>query len=171
MEEIKGLLVKEVRRRLMGEGVVRIKLCLSELTEEEIWYRPNGNSNSVGNLVLHLCGNVRQWVVCGLGGKEDTRQRALEFNEKGPVPKEELLSRLESVMLEVNDVLDRLTADQISHPLVVQGFNETGLSVLVHVVEHFSYHVGQITYYVKWRKDMDTAYYDDAELEGFGSGN
>ena len=170
MEEVKDLLIKEVRRRLMEEGVTRINKCLAELTKAEIWFRPNDNSNSVGNLVLHLCGNVRQWIVSGLGGKEDTRQRADEFKEIGPIPTSELLARLNDVMEEVNEVLDQLTADRIAQPVVVQGFNETVLSVLIHVVEHFSYHVGQITYYVKWKKDMDTAYYGDMELNKYGAG-
>ncbi|MEZ4935890.1 MAG: DinB family protein [Saprospiraceae bacterium] len=164
MEEINQLLIQEVRRRLMAEGVVRIKQCLSELTPKEVWLRPNANSNSVGNLVLHLCGNVRQWIVSGLGGLPDTRQRATEFNETGPLPSAELLSRLDAVMREVDDVLNRLKPEDLTKPIVVQGFEETGLSILVHVVEHFSYHVGQITYFVKWRKNIDTAYYGGIEL-------
>ena len=160
MNEMKDLLLKEVRRRLMDEGVPRIKQCLTELSPHEIWLRPNENSNSVGNLVLHLCGNVRQWIVSGLGGLPDTRDRASEFNENGPLSSQELEALLESVMAEVNNVLDSLNTDQITQPIIVQGFEETGLSVLVHVVEHFSYHVGQITYFVKWKKDIDTAYYE-----------
>ncbi len=169
MHQIKKLLVAEIKRRLIGEGVPRIKKCLAELTTEEIWLKPNENSNSVGNLVLHLCGNVRQWIVCGLGGKPDTRQRALEFDEKGPVPTKKLVAQLESVMEEVIETLDQLTTDLIAQQIVIQGFNETGLSVLVHVVEHFSYHVGQITYFVKWKKDIDTGYYAGKELDSYNS--
>ncbi len=165
MEEINQLLIREVRRRLMEEGTVRIKQCLSELTTDEVWFRPNQHSNSVGNLVLHLCGNVRQWVVSGLGGRQDTRQRSAEFDERGPLPTHTLLARLDTVMQEVNEVLDNLPPDVLTKPVVIQGFQETGLSVLVHVVEHFSYHVGQITYFVKWRKNLDTGYYDGMDLE------
>jgi len=74
-QAIHDALIKEVKRRLFEEGVGRIKKCLEVLNEEQIWYRPNANSNSVGNLVLHLCGNVRQWILTGLGKKEDIRQR------------------------------------------------------------------------------------------------
>jgi len=162
---MKELLIAEVKRRLMGEGVPRIKKCLSELTVEEIWFRPNENCNSVGNLVLHLCGNVRQWLVSGLGGKPDTRQRSTEFDEKGPIPTEDLIGKLDAVMVEVNEVLGQLTPGRIKEQIIVQGFEETGLSILVHVVEHFSYHVGQITYFVKWKKDLDTAYYGGLELD------
>lgn len=165
---MKALIVKEVKKRLMEEGVTRIEKCLNELTIEEVWFRPNQNSNSVGNLVLHLCGNVRQWLVSGLGGREDTRNRPAEFNENGPIESQALLNRLDEVMQEVNLVLHELKEEDLTRPIVVQGFEETGLSVLIHVIEHFSYHVGQITYYVKWRKDIDTAYYGGLELNNFG---
>ncbi len=164
MKEFRDLMVAEVRRRLFEESVPRVKQCLAELTETEIWHRPNDHSNSVGNLVLHLCGNVRQWVLTGLGGVPDQRKRQEEFDEKGPIPTEELLKRLDDLMAEVDAVLEKLTPEKILQPMVVQGFEETGLSILVHVVEHFSYHTGQITYFVKWRKDMDMGYYDNYEL-------
>lgn len=159
------LLIEETRRRLMGEGVPRIRKCLSELDEAEIWLRPNDHSNAVGNLVLHLCGNVRQWIVSTLGERPDYRQRQLEFDERGPIPATELMRRLDEVMSEVEEVLERLTPNAILKKYEVQGFHETGLSILVHVVEHFSYHTGQITYFVKWRKDMDVGYYEDLDLD------
>jgi uncharacterized damage-inducible protein DinB len=161
-------LFREVRRRLMDENVPRIKQCLAELTTEEIWYRPNENSNSVGNLVLHLCGNVRQWLLSGLGGYTDNRRRQQEFDERGPFPTSILLRHLDELMEETDKVLNKLTAEKILQPVEVQGFTETGVSVLMHVVEHFSYHTGQITYYVKWRKDINTAYYNGINLDAVG---
>lgn len=165
MDQIKNLLVQECRRRLIDEGFSRIKKCLSELTEEEIWLKPNQNSNSVGNLVLHLCGNVRQWLVCGLGNKPDTRKRSLEFSEEGPIPSEVLIERMELVLKEVEETLDQLSPTSLTQMFNVQGFQESGLSIIVHVIEHFSYHVGQMTYFVKWRKDMDMGYYAGVKLE------
>ncbi len=165
MQLFSDLLVAETRRRLFEENVPRIKQCLGELSEAEIWFRPNENSNSVGNLVLHLCGNVRQWILAGLGGRADTRRRQQEFDERGPIATAELLQRLDDTMTEVAQVLDELTAEKILQVVEVQGFKETGLSILVHVVEHFSYHTGQMTYFVKWRKNMDMGYYDGVELE------
>lgn len=168
MEQYRDLLVREVRRRLGEENVPRIKKCLAELTTEEIWYRPNENSNSVGNLVLHLCGNVRQWLLSGLGGYTDNRRRQQEFDERGPFPTSILLRHLDELMEEVDKVLNRLTAEQLLQPVEIQGFMETGVSVLVHVIEHFSYHTGQITYYVKWRKNINTAYYGGINLDVVG---
>lgn len=165
MDEYRDLLVKEVRRRLVQENVPRIKKCLAELSTEEIWYRPNENSNSVGNLVLHLCGNVRQWLLSGLGGYPDHRNRQQEFDERGPFATTILIRHLDELVEEVEKVLKKITAEQLTKPIDVQGFMETGTSVLMHVTEHFSYHTGQIAYYVKWRKNINTAFYAGVNLD------
>lgn len=163
--EFHRLFITEIKRRLIEEGKQRLTTCLNMLSTEEIWHRPNANSNSVGNLVLHLCGNVRQWLISGLGGAPDTRQRQLEFDEKGPIPTETLLHLLDNTLTEAESVLDCLTDEDLTRPLTIQGFNENGISVLVHVVEHFSYHVGQVTYYVKLIKDRQTNYYEGLDLD------
>lgn len=168
MEEFKTLLVNEVRRRIFGEGIPRIKKCLAELSEEEVWFRPNENSNGVGNLVLHLCGNVRQWLLTGLDRQLDIRKRQEEFDEKGPMAKSELEKRLNQLDVDVEEFLTRLPDEILTQKVVVQGFDENGISVLVHVVEHFSYHVGQIAYFTKWRKNMDVGFYADEDLDVTG---
>ncbi len=160
-----ALILQETRRRLFGEGVPRIKQCLEKLSEEEIWYRPNEQSNSVGNLVLHLCGNVKQWVGTGLGKQMDTRARSLEFSEQGPLTKIELLQRVEALQKETEAVFDQVTAADLLTEHEVQGFRESGIGILIHVVEHFSYHVGQIVYFVKARKAVDMGFYDGIDLE------
>lgn len=164
MEKISQLLIAEVRRRIFDESIPRIKKCLDELTEAETWYRPNEHSNSVGNLVLHLCGNARQWIVAGLTDLPDTRNRDYEFDERGPLPKGQLVQLLDQTQADVEAVLVGLDTKAIEASYSVQGFQETGLSILVHVVEHFSYHTGQITYFVKAHKDIDTGYYANLDL-------
>lgn len=164
-EKVLEAMVAQVKFRLQEEGVPRIKKCLAQLTLEEVWFRPNENVVSVGNLILHLCGNLRQWVLTGLGGAPDHRVRQDEFDERGPIPVETLLRDLDEVMRQLNEVLDKLTPDDLLRIRAVQGlFKESGLSVLVHVTEHFSYHVGQITYFTKIRKDMDLDYYGGMDL-------
>ena len=145
--------------------MVRLKKCLAELTEAQILYRPNKSSNSIGNLVLHLHGNVRQWVVAGLGKNKDVRERQLEFDEQGPVSTKKMLADMDQLMVEVNAILDNTTSDDLLEVRNVQGFQESGLSILVHITEHFSYHVGQMTYIVKMLKDKDMGYYDGHNLE------
>lgn len=159
------LFTTEIKRRLFKESQVRLEQCLHELSEDEIWWRPNENSNSVGNLVLHLCGNARQWILAGLGGAADLRQRQTEFDERGPMPRTELIECVQQLMVEIDQVLNRLSPTDIERKITVQGFNETGMSILIHVVEHFSYHVGQMAYIVKARLDKQTNFYGGINLE------
>ena len=157
-------LIAEVKRRIITESVPRIKKCLSQLTEEEIWHRPNENVVSVGNLVLHLCGNLRQWVLSGLGDAPDQRQRDREFHQTDPISACELVQRMDTLMEEVVRVLDQLTPQDLVTVRPVQAYQETGVAILMHVTEHFSYHTGQITYYVKTRKNVDLQYYGGQDL-------
>jgi len=90
-KEIFDQIKSEVRRRLIDESMPRLKSCLEKLSEEDIWWRPNDNSNSVGNLILHLCGNIRQWMLAALGGSVDNRVRQKEFDEREPLPKDALM--------------------------------------------------------------------------------
>ena len=78
----------------LDSALGRIKHCLGQLNEQQVWHRSQPGLNSIGNLVLHLCGNLRQWVVAGLGGAPDVRNRPAEFAEAGPVPKNELVRNL-----------------------------------------------------------------------------
>jgi hypothetical protein len=122
----------------------RIKHCLGHLNDEQVWWRPRPSMNSIGNLILHLCGNVRQWVVAGLGGAADVRNRPAEFAERGPIPKSELLRRLDAVVDEAKAVLGRLTARQLLETRRIQGFDETGLAALLSSVPHFRGHTQEI---------------------------
>ena len=151
-------LIAECDRRLFGESLPKIKKCLSELTQDEIWFRPNSETVSIGNLVLHLCGNVRQWITSSLGGAEDTRRRSREFSETGPIPTAELQSLLETTMKEARTAMLKLDPSTLLDKRMVWGSEQSGISILVHVVEHFSYHVGQIVYFVKSRKAIDLAF-------------
>ena len=96
----------------MGSALSRLSHCVNQLSDEQVWWRAHPDSNSIGNLILHLCGNVRQWIVSGLGGVADTRKRPEEFTERGLIPKAELLGRLNAVVKEAQDVLTRQTAEQ-----------------------------------------------------------
>lgn len=156
--------VLETRRRMMDESVGRIKKCLYLLSEEEIWHRPNEHTVSIGNLVVHLCGNARQWMLSGLGGYEDRRRRSEEFDKKGPMATSKLLEEMDTLMAEINKVLEQLSPEELVKPRKVQGFDETGIGIIMHVVEHFSYHTGQIVYYTKTTKNIDLGFYKDVDL-------
>jgi uncharacterized damage-inducible protein DinB len=137
----------------------RIQSCLEKLTDEQIWARGSENANAIGNLVLHLCGNVRQWIIAGVGGAPDNRQRDREFAARGGVPVPELVEKLRATVDEAAGVLDRVTAERLAEPLLIQGYHETGLAAIYHVVEHFSGHTGQIIFATKMLTGEDLGFY------------
>ncbi len=158
------IILKEAEYRLVQESVLRIKKCFAQLSDEEIWSRPNTNLVSLGNLILHLCGNVRQYILFGLGGHADQRERQSEFDHAEVIPKDQLLSELDQLMVEVKEVFSNLNSEDLTRQYTVQGMELTGFGIIMHVVEHFSYHVGQITWHTKLLKDMDMNYYDGKDL-------
>ncbi len=162
--ELTALLLAEVHRRIFDEGYSRIHNCFARLSDEQIWLRPNAQLASMGNLVLHLCGNVRQWVLSGLGGAEDRRLRDSEFDERGPLPREELFARMAKLQEEIEAFFENIQAGQLAETYKVQGFDENGISILVHVTEHFSYHIGQIAWYTKMLTEEDLAFYGGVDL-------
>jgi hypothetical protein len=122
----------------------RIGHCLGQLDDRQVWWRPHESMNSIANLVLHLCGNLRQWIVAGVGGATDVRNRPQEFAEQGPIPKAELLLRLEEVIGESDAVLAETTERQLLEPRRIQGFDETALSAIFDSLAHLSGHTQEI---------------------------
>ncbi|GAB3650380.1 hypothetical protein GCM10028791_17480 [Echinicola sediminis] len=155
--------IKHAEFRLK-ENTAKIKSCLEWLTEEEIWQKPNSSSNSVGNLVLHLCGNISQYIISALGGQEDKRERDLEFSIEGGLSKEALIKMLKNTIEESIEVLDKLDQESLLKKYNVQGFHYTGVGNVVHAVEHFSYHTGQIAFWTKVLKDRDLGFYGGLDL-------
>src|SRR5262245_45026289 len=122
----------------------KITHCLGQLNDEQIWRRSQPSLNSIGNLLLHLCGNLRQWIVAGLGGALDLRDRPAEFAERGPIPKADLLRKLEMVVGEAKEVLGKMTARQLLDVRRIQGFDVTGLAAIFDSVPHFRGHTQEI---------------------------
>jgi uncharacterized damage-inducible protein DinB len=143
------------QERLAKLDLPLIVKSLQQLSEEEIWWRPNPASNSAGNLVLHLCGNVRQWIVSNLGGTDFKRERDLEFSERGPIPRNKLVAQLRRTVRDASRVLARLSDDSLAQKHTIQGLHVNGLEAVYHVVEHFSYHTGQIIYITKLKRSRD----------------
>ena len=137
----------------------RIQDCLGRLTSEQIWTRNNANENSVGNLVLHLCGNVGQWIGSGVGGKPDTRQRDAEFAARGDVQPAELAQRLDQAVSEAAGIIRHLPHPRLTDSTTIQKYNVTLMEAIYHVVEHFSQHTGQIIFATKLLTGHDLGYY------------
>jgi hypothetical protein len=160
------LFLEYSRQLLVEREWPRLRECVELLTDRQVWWRPNQASNSVGNLVLHLNGNVRQWLVASFGGAEDTRNRPAEFAQRHVVPRDELLATLGKTMEEAGAVLARLTEADLLRVYEIQGYTVTGLAAVYQVVEHFGLHYGQIVYITKQLRGEDLGFYKD--LDGTG---
>jgi uncharacterized damage-inducible protein DinB len=142
-------------RQLTG----RISDCLDKLTPEQVWARGSDEQNAIGNLVLHLCGNVRQWIGFGVAGKPDIRVRDREFSARGDIQPSELRSRLNDIVEEAVAAIESVTAQRLAEKIQVQAYELTALEAIYHVVEHFSQHTGQIIYATKLLTGTDTGFY------------
>jgi len=136
----------------------RIVRCLQLLSEKEIWWRPNEASNSAGNIVLHLCGNLRQWIISGLGGTLDTRARDKEFSERGPISRRLLITNLKKTVEEASKTIGQTPVEAFSREFAIQGYRVSGLVAIAHVYEHFAYHTGQIIYLTKLKRGKDLGF-------------
>ena len=145
---------------LSTEYLPKIERCLERLTDEQIWFRSSETSNSIGNLVLHLCGNAQQWIVAGVGDSPDRRDRDSEFKQREVIPRAELLERLRSTLSEVNTVLVNLDPNVLLERRTIQGMSVDVLEAVFHVTEHFSMHTGQIIYITKLLSASDLHFYD-----------
>lgn len=160
MSEVSRAFIEEARQQLAQDYLPKIERCLERLSEEQVWWRANEQSNSVGNLLLHLAGNARQWIVCGVGGAEDLRERDAEFAAREGVTRGELVARLRATLAEVDEVLARLDPAALLERRRIQGLDVTTLRAVFHVVEHFSMHTGQIIQLTKLLTAADLGFYD-----------
>jgi uncharacterized damage-inducible protein DinB len=140
---------------VLNKYLPRIVSCLAVLTDEEIWWRPNAASNSVGNIVLHLCGNIRQWIISGLGGAGDVRERDKEFAERGPIPSQALSAQLKETVEKACRLIDAADVSTLLREYDIQGYRVTGITAVARVYEHFAYHAGQIIYLTKLKRNED----------------
>ncbi|MBK5272281.1 MAG: DUF1572 family protein [Bacteroidia bacterium] len=161
-ELIKEFLDQSVDR--IDYNTPRIIKCMNELEEEDIWKRPNNSSNSVGNLILHLCGNITQYIISSLGESPDIRERENEFSATGGYSKSELIDKLKLVVQKATDIIQNMSTENLLRKRAVQGFQYSGISIIIHVTEHYSYHTGQITFWTKLLKNKDLGFYADFDL-------
>ena len=152
--------IRRASEFLLGDYLPKIERCLEKLTDEQIWWRANKESNSIGNLVLHLCGNARQWIISGIGSQPDHRVRDSEFEQRDVIARDELLTLLRSTLHEVDHVLHTLDASTILESRKIQGNDVDILEAIFHVTEHFSMHTGQIIMLTKMLTASDLRFYD-----------
>ena len=145
---------------LVGDFLPKIERCLEKLTDEQIWWRANEELNSIGNLILHLCGNARQWIICGVGDQPDHRNRDSEFEQREIIAREELLTLLRSTLSEVETTLRTFDASLLLEHRKIQGNDVELLYAIFHVTEHFSMHTGQIIMLTKMLTASDLRFYE-----------
>ena len=145
---------------LLGDYLPKIERCLEKLNDEQIWSRANEESNSIGNLILHLCGNARQWIVCGIGSAPDKRNRDSEFEQRDVIPRDELVTLLRSTLSDVQTTLQSVDPSTLLEYRKIQGNDVDILEAIFHVTEHFSMHAGQIFLLTKLLTATDLRFYD-----------
>ncbi len=161
------------RRFLVQEYPAKIDAALAHLAVEDLWWRPHADQNSIANLLLHLAGNVRQWIVSGVGGHPDQRDRAAEFATRPDSPAagdfDRIRAALAASLLDADRVLESLDPHHLEEPRSIQGLETTVFEAIYHVVEHFSMHTGQVLYIAKLRSGRDLGFYevdDDGRVSG-----
>lgn len=147
--------VEKSRDLIASDYVPKIERCLDHLPDHDIWWRPNQASNSIGNLILHLCGNVTMWIVGGVGALPFERHRQMEFDERREIPAAELRARLRRVVQQADEVMSAIGAEDLLRRRHIQGYDVTVLEAIYHVVEHFGMHTGQIILLSKARLGQD----------------
>ncbi len=137
----------------------RVDACLGRLNDDQIWMKGGRNENAVGNLVLHLCGNIRQWIVSGVGGAPQTRDRDAEFAAAGGTNIAGLRQAMSETVEEGLAIIRVQTAETLARPIEVQSYHVTVLEAIYHVVEHFAGHAGQIIFATKMLTGEDLGFY------------
>jgi hypothetical protein len=169
--ELASVFLDFARKKLLDQYWPRLKACVEPMTVEQVWWRPNEASNSVGNLILHLNGNMTQWLVASFNKDEDKRNRPEEFAAHGGLTAAKLLSRLGATIAEAEKVLNRLTVDELLATYVIQGYTVRGLDAVFQVIEHFGLHYGQIAYISKSLSGKDLGFYRELNKTGRPTGN
>ena len=148
----------------LQENTPKIQKCLHELTEQEVWQRPNPSSNSMGNIVIHLCGNITQYILSSLGHTKDIRERDKEFLAEGGYTRAELLEKLNTTVTNAVAVIRNLKDEEMLNVRSIQGHDLSAIGIILHVVEHYSYHTGQVIFWTKLIKDKDLGFYSKVDL-------
>ena len=146
-------------RRQLQQYLHRVETCLDKLTHEQIWSRVHETENAIGNLVLHLAGNVRQWIVSGVGRARHERDRDAEFARREPLPSDELLRLLRRTLDEADAVLVELSPNDLLRTRKIQVYELTVLHAIYHVLWHFAEHTGQIIWATKRMTGQDLGFY------------
>lgn len=158
------LLKAEFELRVFTESFSRLSKCVSLLSNEDLWRSPSSHISPVGCQIKHICGNARQWIFSGLTDKIDSRERSLEFIPEPAIGYDELSQLMIRTEGDIKSVLNQITPIKLDEQLTIQGFKTTPFSAMVHVIEHVSYHTGQVSLLTKWLTNNSLDYYEGLDL-------
>ena len=148
----------------LSESVRMLEICLKGMDREFFWLRVNESTNSIGTLLLHLEGNIRQYIISGLSGRKDNRNRESEFSNSSKEEISQVWGKLSETINEAREIIASCSNERLLSYSLVQGFSLSGLGMVMHVVEHLSYHTGQIAHMVKARRGEDLGFYKGIDL-------
>jgi uncharacterized damage-inducible protein DinB len=164
MDPIACTFLDKSRALMTADYLPKIERCLDKLSDADLWWRANEASNSIGNLILHLCGNVTMWIIGGVGSMPFERDRQREFDERRNIPGTDLIDRLRAVVRDADEVMGRVSSEELLSRRQIQGYDVTVLEAIYHVVEHFSMHTGQIILLTKARVAGDINLWQPPEV-------
>lgn len=151
---LESTILHAARKRLLNDYPQQIRTCLDSLNDDEVWWRGNESSNAIGNLIVHLCGSNRYYLVSGIAGRELARDRDAEFAERTHIPRDELRNRYDMMVAECETVLGALSPDDMAVETDRTGKPGTTFAqILLHVTHHNAVHMGQIVYATKMLKE------------------
>jgi uncharacterized damage-inducible protein DinB len=145
----------------LRDHFAQARRCVGLLNDEQLWFRPNESSNSVANLLLHLRGNIGQWIAAGLGRQPLDRDRRAEFAQRTGLPRTSLLEPLREMLDQATSVIGRMDDAALAREYEIQEYRVTGVAAVAHVLEHFAFHTGQIVTTTKWLLNVDLSLYDE----------
>lgn len=140
------------RSRLVVHLTGQVRTCLETLNDQQIWWRANESSNSVGNLVLHCVGSTRHYIGHVVGHRDFARDREAEFSERREMPAAELRSRLDLAAAEADEVLRSFDPARLLEPTDRTPEPSTYMQVIGMQLVHYAAHVGQILFATKLLK-------------------
>ncbi|PYX98738.1 MAG: hypothetical protein DMG62_03880 [Acidobacteria bacterium] len=166
LKSLAAAFIEFSRWKLLDEYWPRLRACVESLSDEQVWWRANEASNSVGNLILHLNGNVNQWLVAPFDHREDKRNRPAEFSERQVIPTGQLLETIARTLQDAAAVMASISESDLLATYNIQGYTVSGLHAVYQVIEHFGLHYGQITYITKMLRGIDLGFYRELQATG-----
>lgn len=152
-DQLASIALAALRLRITNILPTQIRECIEQLDEDQLWWRPNETSNSVGNLVLHVSGSTRHYLSRSIGGIDYHRNRPAEFTERGPLPKAQVLAIFDETIAEAGHVFDSFDTTRFLQPTDEPSYYYTLFEQVLGVALHLATHTGQIIYVTKMLKE------------------